>query len=74
MKDKKRQIGDKVWVLDNHKIKNLEVVEIVKIKKIKFCILAEEDNVRNIYDIKNVFDSRAELIESLTYQILNAHE
>lgn len=58
--NKIKQIGDKVWVLDGDKIRR------AKVKTIQYSVYIEGANYHDTYDSTKVFDSKEELIESLS--------
>lgn len=68
MNKKIKQIGDKVWFLENNKIKEGYISEVdysITYKKIS-SITQTEDEYTTGRDSNEVFDSKEELIESLS--------
>lgn len=66
--NKIKQIGDKVWVLEDNKIKEgyiSEVVYYITYKRIN-SIRQKEEECTRCRNSNEVFDSKEELIESLS--------
>lgn len=60
MNNKIKQIGDKVLVLHDGKIRRAEIVDI------QYSVIIEGAICGDMYDRTKVFDSKEELIESLS--------
>jgi len=60
MVDKIKIIGDKVWVLDGDKIKRARIESITYVVRIEGSVYPDN------YESTRVFDSKEELLESLS--------